>query len=147
MWHYWLIAAGVFFIGEIMTVGFLLFWLGISALIAMIVSFFTSNVIIQMSVFIISSIILILATKPLVKKFVNEKNVKTNAFSLVGKNALVIQDIDNLNSVGQIKVDGEIWSAQSSEDDINIPIDSEVKIVKIEGVKAIVKPIKITANK
>lgn len=147
MWHYWLIAAGVFFIGEIMTVGFLLFWLGISALIAMIVSFFTSNVIIQMSVFIISSIILILATKPLVKKFVNEKNVKTNAFSLVGKNALVIQDINNLNSVGQIKVDGEIWSAQSSEDDINIPIDSEVKIVKIEGVKAIVKPIKITANK
>lgn len=147
MWHYWLIAAGVFFIGEIMTVGFLLFWLGISALIAMVVSFFTSNVIIQMSVFIISSIILILATKPLVKKFVNEKNVKTNAFSLVGKNALVIQDIDNLNSVGQIKVDGEIWSAQSSEDDINIPIDSEVKIVKIEGVKAIVKPIKITANK
>ena len=147
MWHYWLIAAGVFFIGEIMTVGFLLFWLGISALIAMVVSFFTSNVIIQMSVFIISSIILILATKPLVKKFVNEKNVKTNAFSLVGKNALVIQDIDNLNSVGQIKVDGEIWSAQSSEDDINIPINSEVKIVKIEGVKAIVKPIKITANK
>ena len=147
MWHYWLIAAGVFFIGEIMTVGFLLFWLGISALIAMVVSFFTSNVIIQMSVFIISSIILILATKPLVKKFVNEKNVKTNAFSLVGKNALVIQDIDNLNSVGQIKVNGEIWSAQSSEDDINIPIDSEVKIVKIEGVKAIVKPIKITANK
>ena len=147
MWLYWLIAAGVFFIGEIMTVGFLLFWLGISALIAMVVSFFTSNVIIQMSVFIISSIILILATKPLVKKFVNEKNVKTNAFSLVGKNALVIQDIDNLNSVGQIKVDGEIWSAQSSEDDINIPIDSEVKIVKIEGVKAIVKPIKITANK
>lgn len=147
MWHYWLIAAGVFFIGEIMTVGFLLFWLGISALIAMVVSFFTSNVIIQMSVFIISSIILILATKPLVKKFVNEKNVKTNAFSLVGKNALVIQDINNLNSVGQIKVDGEIWSAQSSEDDINIPIDSEVKIVKIEGVKAIVKPIKITANK
>ena len=147
MWHYWLIAAGVFFIGEIMTVGFLLFWLGISALIAMVVSFFTSNVIIQMSVFIISSIILILATKPLVKKFVNEKNVKTNAFSLVGKNALVIQDINNLNSVGQIKVDGEIWSAQSSEDDINIPINSEVKIVKIEGVKAIVKPIKITANK
>ena len=147
MWHYWLIAAGVFFIGEIMTVGFLLFWLGISALIAMVVSFFTSNVIIQMSVFIISSIILILATKPLVKKFVNEKNVKTNAFSLVSKNALVIQDINNLNSVGQIKVDGEIWSAQSSEDDINIPIDSEVKIVKIEGVKAIVKPIKITANK
>ena len=113
----------------------------------MVVSFFIPDVIVQTTVFLISSVILILATKPLVKKFVNEKNVKTNAFSLVGKNALVIQDINNLNSVGQIKVDGEIWSAQSSEDDINIPINSEVKIVKIEGVKAIVKPIKITANK
>ena len=68
MWGVWLIAAGIFFIIEIATVGFLIFWLGIGALLAMIVSFFTSNIIIQTAVFVISSTILIFATKPLVNK-------------------------------------------------------------------------------
>ncbi len=67
MWQWWLIASGIFFIGEIMTVGFLLFWFGIASLISMVVSFFTSNLVIQMVVFLVSSVILILATKPFVK--------------------------------------------------------------------------------
>ena len=77
MWQFWLIAAGVFFIGEAITVGFLIFWLGIAALITMCVSIFTSNLIIQMTVFVISSVILILATKPLVKRFVDKDTVVT----------------------------------------------------------------------
>ena len=46
MWTIWLIIAGIFFVGEIMTVGFLLFWFGFGSLVAMIVSFFTDNFII-----------------------------------------------------------------------------------------------------
>lgn len=67
MWQYWLIAAGIFFIGEMFTAGFLIFWLGIAALISMVVSFFVSNLIVQMTVFIIASVVLIFATKPFVK--------------------------------------------------------------------------------
>ena len=147
MWQYWLIAAGLFFIGEIVTVGFLVFWLGVASLIAMVVSFFTPNLIIQMTVFIISSAILILATKPFVKKFMEKEILITNAFSLIGKKALVIQEIDSIKGTGQIKVGGETWSA-ISEDESPIPIDTEVKILKIEGVKAIVQPIKtvVTQN-
>lgn len=73
MWQVWLIIAGLFFVGEIATVGFLIFWFGIGALIAMIVSFFTSNIIIQTTIFVISSTILIFATKPFVKKFADVK--------------------------------------------------------------------------
>ena len=113
MWQWWLIASGIFFIGEIMTVGFLLFWFGIASLISMVVSFFTSNLVIQMVVFLVSSVILILATKPFVKKFMNKKNIATNAYSLIGKTGLVIQEIDNVKGIGQIKVGGEVWSAQS----------------------------------
>ena len=51
MWQIWLIASGIFFICEIITVGFLVFWLGVGALIAMLVSFFTSNIIIQIQTF------------------------------------------------------------------------------------------------
>ena len=138
MWQFWLIMAGVFFIGEILTVGFLIFWCGVAALIAMIVSFFTSNAIIQTTVFIISSAILILTTKPFVKKFLDVKKVNTNAFSIIGKNALVIETIDPIHSKGQIKINGEVWTAESDNNQI-IEEGSQVEILNIKGVKAIVK--------
>ena len=89
MWYIWLILAGVFVIGEVLTAGFLIFWLGIGSLIAMAVSFVTDNIIIQTTVFLISSVILILATKPLVKKFAKVETTKTNAFSLIDKKGIV----------------------------------------------------------
>lgn len=145
MWQVWLIIAGLFFVGEIATVGFLIFWFGIGALIAMLVSFFTSNIIIQTTIFIISSTILIFATKPFVKKFVDVKKTNTNAYSIIGKKALVIKTIDPIHSVGQIKINGEVWTAESVDNQV-IDEGSEVEILEIKGVKTIVKPIKI-ANK
>lgn len=99
MWQLWLIIAGICFIIEIMTVGFLIFWFAIGALLAMIVSLFTSNLIIQTSVFVLSSAILIFATKPFVQKFVDKKEcVKTNVYSSIGKTGLVIKDIDSIHA-------------------------------------------------
>lgn len=99
MWQIWLILAGVCLIIEIMTVGFLIFWFAIGSLLAMIVSFFTTNLIIQTSVFILSSTILIFVTKPFVQKFVNKKEgIKTNVYSAVGKIGIVTQDIDSIES-------------------------------------------------
>lgn len=138
MWQFWLIVAGLFFVGEIFTLGFLIFWFGIGALFAMIVSFFTTNIIIQTTVFLITSTIFILATKPLVKKFVDVKNTNTNVFSIIGKKALVIKDIDPIHSSGQIKLNGEVWSAETENNEI-IKEGSEVEVLKINGVKAIVK--------
>ena len=145
MWQIWLITSGIFFICEIITVGFLVFWLGVGALIAMLVSFFTSNIIIQMSVFVISSGLLILLTRPLVNKISKKDVVPTNVYSLIGKKAVVTEDIDWVTGKGQIKFEGEIWSAKSKEQ-VNIPVGSEVEIVSIEGVKAFVKPLKINSN-
>ena len=140
MWQIWIIIAGVCLIGEILTSGFLIFWLSIGALIAMVVSFFVDNIIVQTAVFVISSAILIFATKPFVKKFAKTKDVKTNAYSIIGKNAIVTKDIDSINGKGQIKVDSETWSALG-KDDMNIEKGTEVKISKIDGVRAIVEPI------
>ena len=141
MWYIWLILAGVFVIGEVITSGFLIFWLGIASLIAMAVSFVTDNIIIQTTVFLISSVILILATKPLVKKFAKVETTKTNAFSLIDKKGIVTKDISSINSTGQVKVEGELWSA-TGENDMEIPKGTEVKIKEIKGVKLIVTPIK-----
>ena len=143
MWQIWLIAAGVFLILEIFTMGFLVFWLSIGCLLAALISLITDSIIIQTAVFVISSGLLIFATKPLVKKFAEKDNKKTNVYSLVGRKAIVTEDIDWASGNGQIKFDGQVWSAKSSEQ-INISKGTEVEIEKIEGVKAFVKPIKET---
>lgn len=143
MWQIWLIAAGVFLILEIFTMGFLVFWLSIGCLLAMLVSFVADSLILQTTVFVLSSGLLIFATKPLVKKFAEKDNMKTNVYSIVGKKAIVTEDIDLVSGNGQIKFDGQVWSAKSSEQ-INISKGTEVEIEKIEGVKAFVKPIKET---
>lgn len=141
MWYIWLILAGIFVIGEVITSGFLIFWLSLGSLIAMLVSFVTDDILIQTTVFLISSVILILATKPLVKKFANVQTIQTNAYSIIGKKGLVTKDISSINSTGQVKIEGELWSAIGL-DDIDIKKDTEVKVVELKGVKVIVTPIK-----
>lgn len=145
MWCFWLIVAGVFFVFEIITVGFLVFWLGIGALFAMITSIFTDNLIIQTAVFVVSSSILIPLTKPIADKFINKKDsISTNSYSLIGKHGVVTMDINPIESTGQVKVNGEIWSAKT-EDETSISKGTEVEILKIEGVKLVVNPIRITS--
>ena len=139
MWSIWLIIAGIFFIGEIMTVGFLFFWFGFGSLAAMIVSFFTTNIIIQTTVFLIISVLLLLITKPFVKKFVDKKpTVITNAYNIIGKKAIVLEDIDPIQSKGLVKIGTETWSAESEADE-KISKDTEVEVTAIKGVKAVVK--------
>ena len=141
MWQIWLIASGIFFVIEIFTVGFLIFWLGIGALLAMLISFLTDNIIIQTTVFVVSSGLLIFATRALADKIVKNNTIPTNVYSIIGKKAMVIEDIDLATGKGQIKYDGEVWSAKTKEQ-INIPKGTEVEIESIEGVKVFVKPIK-----
>ncbi len=143
MWQIWLIIAGVFLIFEMMTHGFLVFWFAIGAIFALLTSFVTDNIIIQTTVFIVSSTILIFATKPLVKKFLHIDDEKTkNTFSIIGNTGIVTEDIDSVHSTGLIKCGGEIWSA-ASLDMTNIKKDTEIEVVEIRGVKAIVTPTKV----
>lgn len=139
MWQFWIILAGIFFIIEMATIGFLVFWFGIGALIAMIVSLFTSSIAIQTTVFILSSTVLLFFTRPFVNKFTKkESEVQTNAYSIIGKRGIVVKDIDPIYGKGQIQIGTEIWSAKSF-DDRKIEKGMEVEILEIDGVKAVVK--------
>lgn len=139
MWPFWLIIAGLCLVIEIYTVGFFIFWFGIGALFALLVSFLTSNLFIQIGVFLVSSSLLVISTKPLMKKFTkSEKTVPTNFFSLSGKQGIVTKKIDSDNSTGQVKVKGELWSAISDKD---IEKDAKVKILGVDGVKLKVEKI------
>ena len=139
MWQFWIIIAGLFFIFEMVTVGFLVFWFGIGSLIAMVVSLFTTNIAIQTAVFVFSSTLLLFFTRPFVNKFTKQDiSIQTNAFSIIGKKGIVIKEIDPISGSGQVKVGTEIWSAKSSNDS-KIEKGLEVEILEIDGVKAIVK--------
>lgn len=141
MWKLWLIFSGIFLIIEIGTVGFLVFWFAIGALIAMVASFFVESIVAQTAIFVIASTILLFATRPFVNRFAKSENkAKTNAFSIEGKKAKVTKEIDPIEGTGQIKINGEVWSAKSF-DNTRISQDVEVIVEKIDGVKAIVKPI------
>ena len=138
MWYVWLILAGIFVIAEIATVGFLIFWLGLGSLCAMVTSFFTDNLIIQTAVFVVTSALFILCTRPLAKKLEKtDNNLTTNAFSIIGKKAIVVKEINSSLGIGQIKVDGQVWSAKSNGKAV-ISEGTEVSILSIDGVKAVV---------
>lgn len=141
MWKIWLVLSGIFVIIEIINLSFFIFWFALGALIAMVVSLFIDSLPLQIAIFVVSSTILLFATKPFVKKFIDkDSNVKTNAYSIEGKVGKVTVDIEPIEGKGQIKVNGEVWSAKSEENEV-IPKDTEVIIEKIDGVKAIVKPL------
>ena len=143
MWQIWLVISLFFFILEIATSGFLVFWFGIGGLIATLLSVFVNNVVIQTLVFLITSTILIIFTKPLVSKFSKpEQIVKTNAYSVEGKIGKVTKDIEPVEGRGQVIIDGETWSAKSFDDSF-IPKGTEIKVESLNGVKVIVKPFKI----
>lgn len=142
MWSFWLITAGIFFFIELSTSGFLVFWLGLAAIISMIVSFFTSSIAIQTAVFVATSILLIVSTRPLLNKFLKSKEtatIPTNIYGIIGKKGIVIEDINDIDYTGKVKVAGELWSATSSED---LEKGTKIEVTEVNGVKLKVKPIK-----
>ena len=129
----------VFLAIEAISFNLVTIWMALAALFTSIYAwFFPNQYVPQAFIFIVFSIIFIIATKPLVKKFAG-KHEKTNADSLIDEIGVVTVPIDGLNSSGQVKVKGQIWSAKCMSDS-QIPENSKVKIIKIEGVKLVVEP-------
>ena len=112
------------------------------ALLAMLTSFITDNIVIQTVIFVITSSILIPLTKPLADKFTGNKSVSTNSYSLIGKHGIVLSNINPIESTGLVKVNGETWSAKS-ENGETIAKDTEIEVLSIDGVKLVVTPLKI----
>ncbi|MEG2348511.1 MAG: NfeD family protein [Clostridia bacterium] len=139
-WAIWLILCGVFLLAEIFTVSFLLFWPGIGAFLAFCTEILGFSFPVQIAVFVISTILMIIFMKPLVKKFFKTKDTPMNNETIIGKNAIVSKKINTLQSKGQVKINGELWSAVSTDGN---PIEDgeTVVIEKVDGVKLIVKKV------
>lgn len=131
----WLIAFLVFLAIEMITINLVSIWFAIGAIVSMSVAYFTNNVLIQMIVFIVVSLVTLLITKPLVKKFKKVDFVPTNSDRVIGKVGEVTKRITP-DEYGEVKVFGTLWTAFS--DDV-LNVGDKVIITNIEGVKLIVK--------
>lgn len=131
MQYMWLIISIILGVVEILTVNLTTIWFVVSALVALFVSFFIDNFLIEMSIFVILGIILLITTRPLLNKLIKVKKENTNLDRVIGMVGVVTEDI-NKNSIGEVKVDGKRWSAISDKE---IKKDTNVKILEVNGVK------------
>lgn len=131
----WFIAFILLLVVECITIGLVSIWFAIGSLAAFVVSLFTDSIVIQLIVFIIVSVLSLIITKPLIKKFKVTEVTPTNSDMVIGKVGDIIKAIDS-NHYGEIKVFGKVWTAYSDE---KIEVGSKAKVLKIDGVKLIVQ--------
>jgi membrane protein implicated in regulation of membrane protease activity len=136
----WLVAAVIFFIGEMFTEGFFLLWFGVGALLTAICCAFLgiTDEVTQFVIFLVASTVLVLLTRPFAKR-ITKKAPRQAAFdALIGKTARVIETINPDTNKGRIKVKGDEWKAEADE---IIPEGEKIEIIGIEGTHVVVRKI------
>ena len=134
----WLIALIAFVIIEIATMGLTTIWFAGGALIALLLALTKISIYVQIGVFLIVSIALLICTRPLAAKYFNQKTTKTNVDSVIGKQAIVLTQIDNLKEEGKVMLNGMEWSARAYEDGCIISNGAVVEVKEVQGVKLLV---------
>ena len=137
--YIWLIIMAVMIIVEISAPGLVSIWFAAGALAAYVSALLGASTAIQVMAFVLVSVVLLLLTRPLAKKFINERAAKTNKDSIPGRMAIVTEEINNLAATGHVTIDGLPWTARAASEEEIIPVGEEVVVEKIEGVKCIVK--------
>lgn len=134
----WLIALVGFAVGEGLTVGLTSIWFAVGALGAMIVAELGAELWVQIVVFALVSLLSLGMLRPLAKKYLRKDIQPTNADRAIGQTAVVTDTINNTQGSGTAKVFGQEWSARSAHD-VVIPAGTEVRVLRIEGVKLFVE--------
>lgn len=135
----WLAAMIILIIIEIVTVGLATIWFAIGALVAIIVSMLGGGFILQLTVFLLVSLGMLIFTRPLAIRYINNSRARTNYEGIIGKVVRITQDVDNIAALGCAVINGQEWTVRSSDDKCKIAAGSLAKVVDIKGVKLIVE--------
>ena len=136
---FWAAAIVVFVVVELATIGLASIWFALGALCALISALLGAPVWLQVVWFILISVLTLVLTRPLVKKYINGKTYATNADRVIGSRAVVKERIDALAATGAVLADGKMWTARSVDGSIIEP-GCIVTVLRIEGAKLIVTP-------
>ena len=136
---YWLIALIVFLVIEAATLGLATIWFAGGALVALIAAMCGAGLGIQVASFLVVSLVLLFFTRPLAVRFLNKDTLKTNVDRVVGMEGVVTEEISNLAGTGKVSLGGNMWTARTENEGGTIPVDAVVTVLRVEGVKLIVK--------
>ena len=137
---YWLIAAVLFLVIEIITLSLASVWFIGGSLAGALMAGLGMPLWLQVAAFVVVSVVLLAMIAPVVRSNLKRKRTNTNLDSLIGQPCMVTQRIDNLAGTGQADLKGQIWTARSISDDLKIQEGSKVFVQRISGVKLIVTP-------
>ena len=136
---FWLVVLIGSILVELVSLGLTSIWFAGGAVVAVLAAALGAPLYVQIILFLAVSLLLLAFTRPVAVRYFNRERVKTNVESLVGRQAIVISEIDNLQGIGQVTVGGQEWSARSYAEDGKIPVGTVVVVTAVSGVKLIVK--------
>lgn len=136
---FWLVFLILAIVIEVLTMGLTSIWFAGGALVAILAALLNAPIWLQVILFFAISLLLLFFTRPIAVKYFNKDRVRTNVESLVGRQAIVTSEIDNLQGIGQVTVGSQEWSARSVDDRQRIPVGSVVVVASISGVKLMVR--------
>ena len=139
---YWLIAFVILVGIEVATMALTTIWFAGGAFVAFLLALFGVSTEIQLAAFVVMSFLLLFLTRPVASKYINGNTVRTNAESLIGRDARVTAEICNELGTGSAVIDGQEWAARSAQDGGTLPSRAQVRIKEIQGVKLIVSKVK-----
>lgn len=136
---FWLIVGIIFAVSEALTVGLVTIWFTGGAVVALVAALLGAGIPVQVVLFFIVSIGLLVTTRKIFVNKLKTGGTKTNVDALVGEEAKVLTEIKPFEP-GSVKLKGQEWTAVAKDDTLTIASGDIVKVVAIEGVKAVVKP-------
>ena len=135
----WLIALVILVVIELITMGLTTIWFAGGALAAALISIPETPIVWQIIVFLVVSLLLLYFTRPVAVKYFNKDRVRTNIEGMIGRQAIVVSEINNVEGIGQVNTGGMEWSARSSYHNIVLPVGAVVTVLGVDGVKLIVE--------
>ena len=136
---FWLVAMVALIVIELATLGLTTIWFACGALAAVIAAALGAPILLQILMFVVVSFAVLLTVRPIAVKYFNKDRTRTNIESMIGRQAVVVGEIDNMQSVGQVSVNGMEWSARSTINELEISVGRVVVIRAVDGVKLIVE--------
>lgn len=136
---FWICAIVVFLIIEAAVPGLISIWFAVGSVPALISAAFGGPEWLQITLFLVSSAAALVLTRPLARKYVNSRVQPTNADLVIGKDCVVVETVDNLHGTGAVSIGGKVWTARTESENLKLPEGSVAKVLKIDGVKLIVK--------
>ena len=138
-WVIWLVVAVVLGVAEVLNLSFYLFPFAIGAAAAAVVGLAGGGLAVELITFAVLTGVSFTVVRPIARRHINmPPQLRTGTAALVGRTAIVTERIANDEAVGQVRIDGEVWTARAYDEDDVIEAGTRVQVIQIRGATALV---------